>query len=127
MDGLVSRSSSVLLHPAHPPHIFNKTSVNSPNGPLTVIVRLYVLRYEVTSFLTNKSPIATSTPGGTESGVRPSFDCRAVVAEKLRRAAAGVCDWNAGTRKPGNVTVEGDEEAVVEDATARCRAWRPAL
>lgn len=37
------------------------------------------------SFLANRSPIARSTPGGTESGVLPSLDGRAVVAEKLRR------------------------------------------
>ena len=73
------------------------------------------------SFLMNRSPIVSSTPGGTESGVRPSLDCRFVVAEKFRRDEAGVV-WKAGTRKLGNVTVE-EEEA----ATALSRARLPVL
>jgi hypothetical protein len=86
---------------------------------LTVILLLYVFRYDVMSFLTNKSPISSSTPGGTESGVLPSLEGRCVVAEKVRRDAFWFCwvVWKAGTRKPGNVTVEAGEAAA-----ARCRA-----
>lgn len=92
-----------------------------PRGPLTVSFLLYVFRYDVMSFLTNKSPMVSSTPGGIESGVRPSLDGRCVVAEKVRRAVV-VGAWNAGTRKLGNVTVDEGEAAV----TALCRACRPA-
>jgi hypothetical protein len=93
----------------------------SPNGPVTVIFRLDVCRYDVISFFTNRSPIVSSTPGGTESGVRPSLEGRCVVAEKFRPADACVV-WKAGTRKPGSVTVEAGLEA-----NARCRACRPVL
>jgi len=58
----------------------------SPNGPVTVTFLLYVFRYDVMSFLTNRSPIASSTPGGIESGVLPSLEGRVVVAEKFRLA-----------------------------------------
>ena len=93
----------------------------SPNGPVTVIVRLCVFRYDVMSFFINRSPIVSSTPGGTESGVLPSFEGRCVVAEKFRRADDCVV-WKAGTRKPGSVTVEEGLET-----SARCRACRPVL
>lgn len=79
---------------------------------------MYVFRYDVIFFLRYGSLIWSSTPGGTESGVLPSLDGRFVVAEKFR--TVGV--WNAGTRKPGNVTVE---EGVA--ASALCRACRPVL
>lgn len=70
------------------------------------------------SFLMNGSLIASSTPGGTERGVLPSLEGRCVVAEKFR--VVGV--WNAGTRKPGRMTVEE-----VVEANALCRACRPVL
>lgn len=49
----------------------------------------------------------SSTPGGMEIGVRPSFDGLEVDAENCRRAAgAGTQFWKAGTRKEGNVTTD---------------------
>lgn len=58
-----------------------------------------------------------STPGGMLRGVRPSLDGRVVVAEKLRRAAAPAVCWKAGTRKPGSVTTEEDEEEATASRT----------
>lgn len=53
------------------------------------------------------SPMVSSTPGGMEIGVRPSFDGLEVDAENCRRAAgAGAQFWNAGTRKEGSVTTD---------------------
>ena len=108
----------------HPRPIALRRRPGSPSGPVTVILRLNVLRYDVMSFLTNRSPIVRSTPGGTESGVRPSLEGRCVVAEKGRRDAAdcAAAVWKAGTREPGSVTVEEGVEA-----RARCRACRPVL
>lgn len=76
-----------------------------PNGPVTVTVLLGILRYVVASLLTLGSPIRSSTPGGIEIGVLPSFDGRPVVAEKDRVAALA---WKAGTRKLGRMTAEMD-------------------
>lgn len=73
------------------------------------------------SFLANRSPISSSTPGGIESGVLPSLEGRFVVAEKGRRGV--VCAvWKAGTRKLGSVAV-GEGAA----AAALCRACLPIL
>ena len=82
----------------------------------------------------------SSTPGGIEMGMRPSFDGRAVVAEKGRVNVAVVVDgvgaWNAGTRKPGNVTTDarfatvGDDEAantLVRTGAASIFCSRPEL
>jgi hypothetical protein len=79
---------------------------------------LYVLRYDVMFFFRYKSLISMSTPGGTERGVLPSLEGRFVVAEKLRLASV----WKAGTRKPGNVTVDGAWQV-----PSRCRACLPIL
>ncbi len=100
---------------------------------MTVSFRLDVFRYDVTSFLTNRSPMVSSTLGGSESGILPSLEGRCEVAEKARLlwtppvgcAVVGVVVevvWKAGTRKLGRVTVEEGLEA-----TARCRACRPIL
>lgn len=61
----------------------------------------------VKSFTMYGSPMVSSTPGGMEIGVRPSFDGLEVDAENCRRAAgAGAQFWKAGTRKEGNVTMD---------------------
>lgn len=76
-----------------------------PRGPVTVTVLLGVCLYVVKSLTMYGSPILSSTPGGMEIGVRPSFEGLAVDAENCRRAAgAGAQFWKAGTRKEGSVT-----------------------
>lgn len=61
----------------------------------------------VKSFRMYGSPMVSSTPGGMEIGVRPSFEGLEVDAENCRRAAgAGAQFWKAGTRKEGNVTTD---------------------
>lgn len=50
-----------------------------------VTLRFGMRRYVVGSFLTKGSPIESSTPGGIEMGVRPSFEGLAAVEEKGRR------------------------------------------
>lgn len=78
-----------------------------PRGPVTVTVLLGVCLYVVKSFNMYGSPMVSSTPGGMEIGVRPSFECLEVDAENCRRAAgAGAQFWKAGTRKEGNVTTD---------------------
>ena len=78
-----------------------------PRGPVTVTVLLGVCLYVVKSFTMYGSPMVSSTPGGMEIGVRPSFDGLDVDAENCRRAAgAGAQFWKAGTRKEGNVTMD---------------------
>lgn len=57
--------------------------------------------------MTHGSLIETSTFGGIERGVRPSFDGRVAVAENGRVVVVFVV-WKAGTRKLGNVTTEED-------------------
>ena len=49
--------------------------------------------------------MTTSTLGGIEMGVLPSFDGRVAVAENDRAVV-----WKAGTRKLGNVTTEEEGE-----------------
>ncbi|KAK1244650.1 hypothetical protein MKX07_003449 [Trichoderma sp. CBMAI-0711] len=58
-----------------------KEEKNAPNGPVTVIVFLTTGLYEVALRTALGSPMTTSTPGGTDSGVRPSFDRAAGVVE----------------------------------------------
>ncbi|KAF3072245.1 hypothetical protein CFAM422_005648 [Trichoderma lentiforme] len=58
----------------------------TPKGPLTVIVFLTTGLYDVADLNVFGSPIKTSTPGGIDSGVLPSFDPRACVVESDRRA-----------------------------------------
>lgn len=55
------------------------------------------------------SPTVTSTPGGTEIGVRPSLDCCDVDAENDRRACVAGALASAGTRKDGSVII-GEEQ-----------------
>lgn len=63
---------------------------NAPNGPVTVIVFLTTGLYDVALRTALGSPMTTSTPGGTLSGVRPSFDRAACVVENGRcRVAEG--------------------------------------
>lgn len=82
-----------------------------PRGPVTVTVLLGVCLYVVKSFTMYGSPIVSSTPGGIEIGVRPSFEGLEVDAENCRRAAGAAAQfWKAGTRKEGNVTM--DEGAI---------------
>ncbi len=57
-------------------------------------------------FVVMASPMTTSTPGGTEMGVRPSFDARGTVVENVRGAFS---DCHAGTRKPGRLTEAVDD------------------
>lgn len=75
-------------------------NLSSPNGPFTVIVFLTVGLYEVATLDVFKSLMDSSTPGGIEIGVRPSFEGRFVVVEKCR--CADVC--HAGNRNPGSAT-----------------------
>lgn len=57
--------------------------------------------------------MVSSTPGGIEIGVRPSFEGLEVDAENCRRAAgAGAQFWKAGTRKEGNVTTDEGAKAL---------------
>lgn len=57
--------------------------------------------------------MVSSTPGGIEIGVRPSFEGLEVDAENWRRAAgAGAQFWNAGTRKEGKVTTDEGAKAL---------------
>lgn len=78
-----------------------------PRGPVTVTVLLGVCLYVVKSLTMYGSPMLSSTPGGMEIGVRPSFEGLAVDAENCRRAAgAGAQFWKAGTRKEGSVTTD---------------------
>lgn len=57
--------------------------------------------------------MVSSTPGGIEIGVRPSFEGLAVDAENCRRAAgAGAQFWKAGTRKEGSVTTDEGAKAL---------------
>jgi hypothetical protein len=57
--------------------------------------------------------MVSSTPGGIEIGVRPSFEGLGVDAENCRRAAgAGAQFWKAGTRKEGNVTTDEGAKAL---------------
>lgn len=82
-----------------------------PKGPVTVNVLFGVCLYVVRSCLTHGSPIESSTPGGIEIGVRPSFDDRVAVAENCRRpCCAGAA--SAGTRNEGNVMTEDGESIV---------------
>lgn len=78
-----------------------KEKRNTPRGPATVIIFLTTGLYDVAVLSVLGSPTTTSTPGGIESGVLPSFDPRACVVEKCRRAegnrpAAAMAD-DAGT------------------------------
>lgn len=57
-------------------------------------------------FVVTASPMTTSTPGGTEMGVRPSFDGRGTVVENVRGAFS---DCHAGTKKPGRLTEAADD------------------
>lgn len=78
-----------------------------PRGPVTVTVLLGVCLYVVKSLTMYGSPMLSSTPGGMEIGVRPSFEGLAVDAENCRLAAgAGAQFWKAGTRKEGSVTTD---------------------
>lgn len=83
---------------------------------MTVIVFFTVVLYEVMDFRVTESPMTTSTPGGTEIGVRPSFEGRGTVVEKFRGA---VIDCHAGTKKPGRLTAaDGDVEIAWRNAFA---------
>lgn len=74
-----------------------KEKENIPSGPVTVTVLSPFSRYDVKSFLAHLSPTRTSTPGGTEIGVLPSFDpLTAVPANPLRAPPAP----SAGTLAP---------------------------
>ena len=67
-------------------------------------------------FRVTESPMTTSTPGGTEIGVRPSFEGRGTVVEKFRGA---VIDCHAGTKKPGRLTAaDGDVKIAWRNAFA---------
>jgi hypothetical protein len=59
--------------------------------------------------------IISSTPGGTERGVRPSFEGRFEVVEKRAAAevARAVAGCHAGTRNPGSVTGADEDAAMV--------------
>lgn len=58
---------------------------NIPSGPVTVTVLNPFSIYDVRSLFAHLSPTFTSTPGGTEIGVLPSFDpLPAVPANPLR-------------------------------------------
>lgn len=85
----------------------NDEDADSPNGPFTVIVFLTVGLYDVATLDVFKSPMDSSTPGGIEMGVWPSFEGRFVVVENCR--CANVC--HAGTRNPGSATGEGMRKA----------------
>ena len=69
---------------------------------MTVMVFLMVGFHDVASLIVLGSLIKTSTPGGTDSAVRPSLDGRFEVDENARRA---VFACHAGTRNAGSVTV----------------------
>lgn len=56
------------------------------------------------------SPISSSTPGGMEIGVRPSFDDLLIDVENGRRAE------KAGTRKPGSVVTNGEDAVAFSKA-----------
>lgn len=90
------------------------STAHEPNGPEIDTVLLGILRYVVMSFLTHGSLITTSTLGGIEMGVLPSFEGRVAVAEKGRAVV-----WNAGTRKLGNVTTEEEVEDAANAAFPR--------
>ncbi len=66
------------------------SSSSLPSGPVTVTVRFATLRYVVTSFLTLGSLMASSTVGGIDIGVLPSFEGRLEVLENWRRGDAVV-------------------------------------
>lgn len=59
------------------------------------------------------SPTVTSTPGGTEIGVRPSLDCCDVDAENGRRAGVAGALASAGTRKEGSVIIDEEQMAAL--------------
>jgi hypothetical protein len=84
-----------------------------PRGPVTVTVLLGVCLYVVKSLCMYGSPMVSSTPGGIEIGVRPSFEGLEVDTENWRRAAgAGAQFWKAGTRKEGKVTTDEGAKAL---------------
>jgi hypothetical protein len=85
-----------------------------------LMVFLNTFLYDVKSLFATGSPTESSTPGGIERGVRPSFEGRFEVVEK-RAVVAAVGEavaCHAGTRKPGSVTGAEDEAA-----TARPNAF----
>lgn len=87
-----------ISQPSHLP-----SEEHTPKGPLIVIFFLKIFLYDVRSFFALGSPINSSTPGGIEMGVRPSFEGRFEVVEKCR-GTANVC--HAGTRNPGSVVAD---------------------
>lgn len=113
-----------------PPHISSRAlgqaqlepweaARNVPRGPFTLTTRLGIRRYVVKSFFTTGSPIVISTPGGTESGVRPSLEHRGADCEKP------LCPWrSAGTRneETGENAWRADCEEGVASVAERARS-----
>lgn len=93
-----------------PPALFSGVAENLPSGPVTVILFLIVGFHIVTSWIILGCPIDTSTPGGTESGVRPSFDDRFGVEEKGRRTRP----CHAGSRNDGSVAADDPSAACLK-------------
>ncbi len=81
---------------------------------MTVIVLTTLGLYEVMLLIIFGSPSVSSTPGGTERGVRPSLEGRGPVVENCRAAVVAAVDCHAGIRKLGN-------EAAGDDATRIAR------
>jgi hypothetical protein len=86
-----------------------------------VTVRLGMRRYVVASRSTLGSPTSTSTPGGTEMGVRPSFEDLIAVCEKGRRVVLElVASWLAVLAGASRTPVIGaSEHADTDRGTAR--------
>jgi hypothetical protein len=74
---------------------------------VTVIVFFTVGLYDVELFVDFGIPMSSSTPGGSEIGVRPSFDGRGDEVENWR----GVDACHAGTRNAGSVIFDDDGTA----------------
>ena len=85
---------------------------------MTVIVLTTLGLYEVMLLIIFGSPSVNSTPGGTERGVRPSFEGRGPVVENCRVAVAAALDCHAGIKKLGSETAGDDATRIAPPSAA---------